>query len=83
MGAPPEDAPPKDSPPEDSPPEDSPPDEVPPDEAPPEDSPPDEVPPDELEVLTGLVKREMPRAMELSVPLKVDVKVGRNWGEME
>jgi len=25
----------------------------------------------------------MSRAMQLSVPLKVDVKVGHNWGDME
>jgi len=24
----------------------------------------------------------MPGAMKLAVPLKIDIKVGRNWGEM-
>jgi DNA polymerase-1 len=42
-----------------------------------------EVPPEELEQVKGLLKRTMSQAMELSVPLKVEVKVGRNWGEMD
>ncbi len=42
-----------------------------------------EVPPDELEEMKGLIEEIMPQAMDLSVPLKVEVKVGRNWGEME
>ena len=42
-----------------------------------------EVPPEELAPLKRLVEREMFRAMELSVPLNVDIKVGRNWGEMD
>jgi DNA polymerase I-like protein with 3'-5' exonuclease and polymerase domains len=25
----------------------------------------------------------MPRPLEMKVPLKVDTKVGKNWGEME
>jgi len=28
------------------------------------------------------MKETMSQAMELSVPLKVEVKVGKNWGEM-
>jgi DNA polymerase-1 len=42
-----------------------------------------EVPDDELNALTGLVVRVMSEAYELDVPLKVDVKAGRNWMEME
>jgi DNA polymerase I-like protein with 3'-5' exonuclease and polymerase domains len=29
------------------------------------------------------VEEIMPGAMKLSVPLKVEVKAGRSWGEME
>jgi len=42
-----------------------------------------EVPSEELEVMRGLVGESMSGAMQLSVPLKVDVKVGQNWGDME
>ena len=42
-----------------------------------------DVPEDELDVMKGLVEEIMPKAMSLSVPLKVDVKIGRNWGEMD
>jgi len=42
-----------------------------------------EVPKDELEEMRQLVPQIMSDALELSVPLKVDVKVGNNWGEME
>ena len=42
-----------------------------------------EVPPAELDMVKALIKDIMCSAMELKVPLKVDVKVGRNWGEME
>ncbi len=41
-----------------------------------------EVPREELEQVKGLMGETMSQAMELSVPLKVEVKVGRNWGEM-
>ena len=41
-----------------------------------------EVPEEEMEALKGLVQDTMPRAMELSVPLKVDLKQGLTWGEM-
>ena len=41
-----------------------------------------EVPPGELEVVKHLVEEIMPHALELSVPLKVELKVGKNWGEM-
>jgi len=42
-----------------------------------------ELPQAEVEELQKLVLRIMPEALELSVPLKVDVKMGRSWGEME
>ncbi len=42
-----------------------------------------EVPEDELEEMRHLVPEIMSTALELSVPLKVDVKEGKNWGEME
>jgi DNA polymerase-1 len=42
-----------------------------------------EVPPEELDQMAGLMAKTMSQAMELSVPLKVEVKVGRNWGDME
>lgn len=41
-----------------------------------------EAPSAELDELRGVVTELMPSAMELTVPLKVEVKVGRNWGEM-
>ncbi len=42
-----------------------------------------EVPEEELEELRELVGRVMSTAIELSVPLKVDIKKGRNWGELK
>jgi DNA polymerase-1 len=41
-----------------------------------------EVPEGELAEAAGLVVREMTSAAELSVPLEVEVKRGRSWGEM-
>ena len=41
-----------------------------------------EVPRDELEEMKGVVEEIMPHAMALSVPLKVEAKIGKNWGEM-
>ena len=41
-----------------------------------------EVPEGELAEVAGLVVREMRNAVELSVPLEVEVKMGRSWGEM-
>jgi DNA polymerase-1 len=41
-----------------------------------------EVPEGELAEAAGLVVREMRNAVELSVPLEVEVKIGRSWGEM-
>ncbi len=42
-----------------------------------------EVPEAELEAMCELVPRIMAGALELSVPLKVDIKTGGNWGDME
>jgi DNA polymerase I len=42
-----------------------------------------EVPASELEEISALVCEIMEGAMELSVPIKVDVKYGKNWGEMQ
>jgi DNA polymerase-1 len=42
-----------------------------------------EVPDEEVELMRRLVPETMAAAIELSVPLKVDVKTGANWGEME
>jgi DNA polymerase I len=41
-----------------------------------------EVPEVELADVAGLVVREMKHAVELSVPLEVEVKIGRSWGEL-
>ena len=40
-----------------------------------------EVPKDELEKAKSLIKEEMENAIELSVPIKVDIGVGKNWLE--
>jgi DNA polymerase-1 len=40
-----------------------------------------EVPPDEFDSLCQLVRELMPTAVELSVPLKVDLKAGPNWAD--
>jgi DNA polymerase-1 len=42
-----------------------------------------EVPKEELETMRQLVPQIMSTALALSVPLKVDIKTGSNWGEME
>jgi DNA polymerase-1 len=42
-----------------------------------------EVPETELEEMRQLAPEIMSTALKLSVPLKVDIKAGRNWGEME
>ncbi len=42
-----------------------------------------EVPEAELAEMRALVPRIMSTALELNVPLKVDIKTGNNWGEME
>ena len=41
-----------------------------------------EVPPEEMDALKQLVLEIMPAAIKLVVPLKIDIKVGQNWGEM-
>ena len=42
-----------------------------------------EVPNAEMETMRGLVPGIMGSAIALSIPLKVDIKSGQNWGEME
>jgi len=42
-----------------------------------------EVPQEEMETMRQLVPQVMTTALTLSVPLKVDIKTGNNWGEME
>jgi len=42
-----------------------------------------EAPPEEIESLRGMIAEEMSGVMSLRVPLKVDVKQGRNWAEIE
>ncbi len=42
-----------------------------------------EVPTEELEEMCRLVPAMMSTALELSVPLKVDIKSGRNWAELK
>jgi len=42
-----------------------------------------EVPPEEKEAMRDMVSVLMPQALELSVPLEIDIKMGKNWGEME
>jgi DNA polymerase I len=41
-----------------------------------------ELPVGELNILTGLVKKEMEQVMKLDVPIRVDMKKGVNWLEM-
>ena len=36
----------------------------------------------ELNILAGLVKEQMENVMKLEVPIKVDMKKGKNWLEM-
>ncbi len=42
-----------------------------------------EVPETEVAEMKSLVARIMPKAFELRVPLKIDIRVGRNWAELE
>ena len=37
----------------------------------------------EHRVMRKLVKNEMETALELSVPLLVDINLGNNWGELK
>ena len=41
-----------------------------------------EVPQEEVEELKSLVAELMSQAVKLSVPLKIDIKLGKNWGKM-
>ena len=42
-----------------------------------------EVPPEEMEFMSSLVREVMEGALQLAVPLTVEVKAGKNWGEMQ
>jgi DNA polymerase-1 len=42
-----------------------------------------DVPEAELKEMRRLVPGIMSTALTLSIPLKVDIKVGKNWGDME
>ncbi|MFQ5835110.1 MAG: DNA polymerase, partial [bacterium] len=42
-----------------------------------------EVPEAEIDQTRKIVKEKMERAVKLSVPLVVETKVGKNWGEMK
>ena len=42
-----------------------------------------EVPDEELDIARKLVRREMEGVEKLLVPIKVEMKVGRNWYEAE
>ncbi|MCK5124556.1 MAG: DNA polymerase I, partial [Dehalococcoidia bacterium] len=42
-----------------------------------------EVPEEEMDEIKSLVNELMPSAVELRDPVKIDIKLGRNWGEME
>ena len=42
-----------------------------------------EVPQAELEEMRRLAPEIMSTALKLSVPIRVDIKTGKNWGEME
>ncbi len=42
-----------------------------------------ECPADETEAVKEIAVRLMPASVEMAVPLRVDLKQGRNWGEME
>ncbi len=42
-----------------------------------------EVPEEETDTMRKLAAEIMSKAIELSVPLKVETKIGKNWGEME
>ena len=41
-----------------------------------------EVPVGEVEEMKSLVAELMPGAIELCVPLRIDIKLGKNWGKM-
>ncbi len=41
-----------------------------------------EVPPEEIDLMKTLVGDIMPEAVKLEVPLKIDIKIGKNWAEI-
>lgn len=41
-----------------------------------------EVPDDDIELVSNLVRGAMTEAIKLSVPVKVEMKLGRNWYEV-
>jgi DNA polymerase-1 len=42
-----------------------------------------EVPANEIELIKGLIRKEMETAANLSVPVKVDIQIGSSWGELD
>jgi DNA polymerase-1 len=42
-----------------------------------------EVPENEIDTMRKIVPEIMSSAIQLDVPLKVDLKTGKNWGEMK
>jgi DNA polymerase-1 len=42
-----------------------------------------ESPKEEIEDVKALLQETMPSALALSVPLKIEIKVGETWGDME
>ncbi len=40
-----------------------------------------EVTENEIEIMKGLVKKEMENVMPMAVPIKVDIGIGKNWRE--
>jgi len=42
-----------------------------------------ELPEEEIHIFAPIVKREMEEALNLTVPLKVDLEWGKNWGELQ
>ncbi len=42
-----------------------------------------EVPPEEKDIMKDLVSALMPQAIKLKVPLEIEIKLSKNWGDME
>jgi DNA polymerase-1 len=42
-----------------------------------------EVPQDSMKGAVHLVRHEMEQALRLSVPLRVDIKTGKNWADLK
>jgi DNA polymerase-1 len=42
-----------------------------------------DVPKDETQVFASLVRKCMEHCLTLDVPVKVDIKIGKNWSKME